>query len=1151
MPNHFMKLWKRGLALLLAGVLLFSNLSGSLAFAESTLSQETTETTAETAETADTASLGKQAQAFVEAVAALDRDSMVAASNDWGLAHQAWMADLDNAVLESKLNEAIAAQEEACAPLYAAEDLYNQIPEAERSDDRVQDAYAVWAAILAATYAAMENPVATGAGGEPDLAEITEMLYDDLPDAPTGSYIGSMGLPIATGQTRISISEWVTDLYDGVDAHINAEALHADDLVITVDREPGEEYAIVPLMVQVEYPANGSTSEILLPEDVVLLDFEGNPADADEIAFITKASYTETSASASGFYVKAKQDFSVEFVYHGPDGSELRKTLQVKLGESKVAAKAAANAGASTYAAGPTPPFTTGKITSISFEGGTWLIWFNGIEAYCCSHGLNGQPNGCPTYNFSYVSKLEPGQYTPGNHYANQVNIWGGLGQLSLNLLEEKHSGTSASTYGLESESAEAAAYRYYDDVQLWIMANYPDSLAAQTYRASAKALAEQGMENRAATYSGENGFYTYIYNPPAGYAWQIVAIVGEEISEGGGTDIPDVPDSEYYSANWTAPAQSASGSFDLTFTVNTDKQQLETGEKVEGAKITVTPSKTSGSIDGGSWQMSPAGAQTITTSGHTNDDNYQNNGGDGTVSWTVHYEVSKTSTTTLSGQEGPFSSQAEADAAAEAAKNAAISQLKNEAQGMVDAAIAAARAELATIRFSYDEVEIPYGFEEFNGSLGSHQTITVPADSSNDYVMKNDEWSLQVNLKKVDSETGEQITGDALYEVYEWDTVTQQYIPFGGYNQYTVVRNEDGTYSVANGTDYGTEYDTSRKMYYTQRNEGKFIIVETRAPSGYYGDWTDVEHPGTAGTPLGKRGYYIEITKANDGSVITLDNTHYSADIATSYTGGTKLLTSGGVETTVTIYKASEEPAAEIQYQDAGRAYNTDNSGTAANEDSYTMTPVTGTMQNDRVLGEISLSKVDLDAVRYVGGRDTDGDAMASGQAHADARLDGAVYDLYAAEDIQHPDGVTGTVDYSKITYADGTPIWHTTIRDNSGQWMDDYLPVLAKDHLVASAVIKDGWLTFSNLYLGKYYIVERGTGVVIPVEDGAYKLSGTYPDVDSKTKEPTGTTSPLATNGQGQYTDYVYKHQWSYIGHSKALDGTKTYVLLVFVSF
>lgn len=1133
MPNHFMKLWKRGLALLLAGVLLFSNLSGSLAFAESTPSQETTEATAETAETADTASLSEQAQAFVEAVAALDRNSMVAASNDWGLAHQAWMDDLDNAVLESKLNEAIAVQEEACAPLYAAEELYNQIPEEERSDDCVQDAYAVWAAILAATYAAMENPVATGAGGEPDLAEITEMLYDDLPDAPTGSYIGSMGLPIATGQTRISISEWVTDLYDGVDAHINAEALHADDLVITVDREPGEEYAIVPLMVQVEYPANGSTSEILLPEDVVLLDFEGNPAEAEEAKSITKASYTETSAFASGFYVKADHDFTVEFRYSAPDGSELRKTLQVKLGESKAAAKVAANAGAGTYAAGPTPPFTTGKITSISFEGGTWLIWFNGIEAYCCSHGLNGQPNGCPTYNFSYVSKLEPGQYTPGNHYANQVNIWGGLGQLSLNLLEEKHSGTSASTYGLENESAEAAAYRYYDDVQLWIMANYPDSLAAQTYRASAQALAEQGTENRAATYSGENGYYTYIYNPPAGYAWQIVAIVGEEIpAESGGEEVPDAPDAEYYSANWSAPPQTASGSFDLTFTINTDKQQLETAEKVDGASITITPSKTGGSIDGGTWQMSPAGAQTVTTSGHTQDDKYQTNGGDATATWTVHYEVTKTSTTSLSGQEGPFSSQAEADAAAEAAKNAAISQLQAEAQGMVDAAIAAARAELATIRFSYDEVEIPYGFEEFNGSLGSHQTITVPADSSNDYVMKNDEWSLQVNLKKVDSETGEQIAGDALYEVYEWDTVTQQYIPYGGYNKYRVERNSDGTYSVVNDTKYGTEFDTSRKMYYTQRNEGKFIIVETKAPDGYYGDWTDVEHPGTAGTPLGKRAYSIVITKDNDGTVIWLDNTDYNADIAFEYTGGTKLLTSGGAEATVMI--SSEK-------KDATRVYKTDSTGLANNEDSYTMNPADGIFQNDRVLGEIILAKSDLDQLRQDTPRSASSSAVPGTAPHGEASIEGAVYDLYAAEDIFHPDGVTGVVDYSKIVDSSGKPIWHTTVRTNNG-WDESYLPILAKDHLVASAEIKDGKLVFGNLYLGRYYLVERATGIVLPVDTNSkFYITGQYPELNRKL-EPTGQYAPLEQS-DGEYTDYVYKNLYSAVAEGRALDGSKTY--------
>ena len=347
----------------------------------------------------------------------------------------------------------------------------------------------------------------------------------------------------------------------------------------------------------------------------------------------------------------------------------------------------------------------------------------------------------------------------------------------------------------------------------------------------------------------------------------------------------------------------------------------------------------------------------------------------------------------------------------------------------MVDRAIAAAKEQLATLNFRFDETVVPYGFEFWGGAQGGKQTITVPMNSSDRYLMRNDEWRLQVNLRKVDSETGRQIAGDALYEVYEWDTVAQAYMPYNlrikrlidntpRYNGYRVERNEDGTYSVVNDSPYGTEFDTSRTMYYTQRNEGKFIIVETRAPSGYYGDWTDVEQPGTAGTPLGKRAYYIEITKENDGSVIWLDNRDYNADIAMRYEGGTKLITSDGTETTVTIG----------DYKDAGHTYDTDNSKSAANEDSYTMTPRADVFQNDRVLGEISISKVDLDAGRYVDGRDTDGDAMASGQAHADARLDGAIYDLYAAEDIQHPDGVSGVVDYSKITDADGMPIWHTT---------------------------------------------------------------------------------------------------------------------------
>lgn len=950
----------------------------------------------------------------------------------------------------------------------------------------------------------------------PALSQITENLYNDLPDAPTGSYIGSMGLPVATGETKISISSWVSDLYDGVDAHMDADALSEDETTIIVGKGSDFDYAVVPLLVQTEYPADGATSEIILPDGVELLsyastDYDLIPADEVEQTKILHQTYAEQSAAATGLYVKTSSDFTAQFIYTAPDGEQLQKSLHVQLSDEAAPTQLYADNGIATLAAGPTPPYATGKITSIAKEGGTWLIWFNGQEAYCCSHGLNGQPKGCPTYSFSHVSRLEPGQYTPGNHYANQVNIWGGLGQLSLDMLDDRPVVASLEDDPEVCEEQPDILGSLYDKTQQWIMENYPDSYAAQTYIAAAEELV-----NGTDAQSGENGYYTYIYNPPAGYAWQVVALVGEEIA--GGTEIPDVPsvpEPKYYSAAWTAPAQSASGSFDLTFTVNTDKYQLNTLEKVDGAVITVTPSRTGGSVDGGSWQMTPAGAQTITTSGHTQDDSFHVNGGDGSATWTVHYEVSKTSTSTLSGQEGPLTSQAEADAAAETAKNAAIGQLQNEAQGMVDAAIASARAQLANITFSYDEITIPHGFDSTPGALGSHQTITVPANSSNDYQMKNDEWSVRVSIDKIDSETKQRIKSDTEFKIFEWDAVRQCYIPAGGYNQYKVERQADGTYKVINHSDYAGGSDD---LFYTQRNEGKFVIVESRAPSGYYGDWTDVTKPGTAGSVLGKRAYAFEITKALDGQTIWLGNADYNADITTANSGGTRIDTGEGI---VTITFGS---------RNADKTYTTDPTGIASNEDSYTMHADVDTMQNDRTLGSITLSKADFDAARY----------LAAG-SNGDSTLEGAVYDLYAAEDILHPNGVSGIVDYSKITDSSGNPIWHTTVLTN-GAWKSDYLPVLKKDYLVASAAIKDGKLAFSNLYLGRYYLVERATGNVIPVDsNGQYYLSGKYPLLNKKL-EPTGSYAALASNGT-EYIDYVYRNQYSAVAESRALDGSKTY--------
>ena len=933
---------------------------------------------------------------------------------------------------------------------------------------------------------------------DPDAA----VLYADLPDAPAGSYIGSEGLPVATGQTKISLSLWADGQLEQ-DSHLDPDALNSGDKTVTVPLTEDTDYAIVPLMAQVEYPADGSRTDVLLPENVTLLDYYGEPA---QDTTVLHSEYAETSAAATGLYLLTDGDFTAQLVYTAPDGNSLTQNLNVVIDRSSTAAPPFADMGVAPYAGRPTPSVTSGRITKVAKVNATWLIWFNGEPAYCCTHGANGQPNGCPPYSYSHTSTVGADQCIPGDHYGNQIRIWGGLNQLSLD-----EGGDFPAVFCAEDEAEPSVSdfcKMIYDDLQLFIMQHYPDSRAAALYRESAEELL-----NGVQTYTAEAGYYTYIYQPAAS-GWQTVALIGPAIEGEEPEPEPEPVPQEYY-ADWQAPAQTAGGSFDLTFTVNTDKYQLNTLEKVDGAVITVTPSRTGGSVDGGSWQMSPAGAQTITTSGHTQDDSFHLNGGDGSATWTVHYEVSKTSTSTLSGQEGPFTSQAEADAAAEAAKNAAIGQLQNEAQGMVDAAIASARAQLANITFSYDEVTIPHGFDSTPGALGSHQTITVPANSSNDYPMKNDEWSVKVSIDKIDSETKQRIKGNAEFKIFEWDTVRQCYIPFGGYNRYKVERQSNGTYKVINHSDYA---NGSGNIYYTQRNEGKFVIVESRAPSGYYGDWTDVNTPGTAGSVLGKRAYAFEITKSLDAQTIWLGNADYNADISTTNSGGTLIDTGEGI---VTITFGD---------RNADKTYTTDPTGIANNENSYTMHANADKMQNDRVLGNILLTKVDLDAARY----------LAAG-CNGDTTLEGAVYDLYAAENITQPDGVTGIVDYSKITDANGQPIWHTTVLTNGG-WDTDYLPILQKDRLVASAKITDGKLAFVNLYMGRYYLVERATGLVLPIDgNGKLYVTGKYPLLNRKL-ERTGKYSDLARKNN-EYTDYIYKNQYSAVAESRKLNGSKAW--------
>ena len=270
---------------------------------------------------------------------------------------------------------------------------------------------------------------------EISAAVVGAELYTDLPDAPIGSYIGSEGLPVATGETKIGICEWPeSQLEETSGSYLTAVALDNDGLTMAAPLLDGADYAIVPILAQVEYPADSSSLDLILPDGVTLLDYYGEPAkDAESLLH---NEYSETSAAVLGVYVQADANFTAQLVYTAPDGSTLTKTLQVTIDRNATAEYPFPDSEIAAFAERPTPAVTSGKITKVAKVNGTWLIWFNGEPAYCCTPGADGQPKNCPTYTYVNTSMVGADQYVPGDHYGNQYRIWGGLTQLSLGMQE-------------------------------------------------------------------------------------------------------------------------------------------------------------------------------------------------------------------------------------------------------------------------------------------------------------------------------------------------------------------------------------------------------------------------------------------------------------------------------------------------------------------------------------------------------------------------------------------------------------------------------------------------------------------------------------------------------------------------------------------
>lgn len=336
---------------------------------------------------------------------------------------------------------------------------------------------------------------------------------------------------------------------------------------------------------------------------------------------------------------------------------------------------------------------------------------------------------------------------------------------------------------------------------------------------------------------------------------------------------------------------------------------------------------------------------------------------------------------------------------------------------------------ESKSYQYTIDEIEVPTGFVK-NTTISTQFPITTGSinnSGSDTKNVTNKPWQAIVEIDKIDSETNNRIAYDAAFDIYEYDKTQNGYIKS---ENYTVIRLEDdltitndketaileaGMYTVQPKYAEGkTGY-----LYYTQKNQGKFYIQETTAPynentNGYYGDFSKLED--NVGSE--KNIHYITLTEDYQHFYLNNDETTGLTD------------------------------ADFINY---------------------------------RTLGQITLYKIDTESERYVDGSVRLGtaittspargddtlssyaelDDLLAGHAHGDAELDGAIYDLYAAEDIYHPDGVFGIAEYETVIYEDGS-------------WVEKTVK-LEKDALVASAEIQDGKLSYDNLYLGKYYIKER----------------------------------------------------------------------------
>lgn len=405
-------------------------------------------------------------------------------------------------------------------------------------------------------------------------------------------------------------------------------------------------------------------------------------------------------------------------------------------------------------------------------------------------------------------------------------------------------------------------------------------------------------------------------------------------------------------------------------------------------------------------------------------------------------------------------------------------------------------------------EIPIPtrYGYtftgwtlEGENSSMTSLTTESIFTMGTEDAVLTANwiPWTGQITINKTDSITKEKLSG-AKFGLYEWNGTLYE-------KKYDMIDNENGSYE-------------SEKLIFTEKNQGKFKIVEEVAPIYY--TYNQIEK---------------EITldeQANHEFIYNIENEPNKVKVKINKVDNETRNEIAGAEFTVYEYDVTTNEYKEykrngnivkLQYNEDKKIYLSDwlysnktNEGKFRVVETKTPDGYFGDWSNleenqkvnndftidlnsngkilvlqnnekdyinERVKGTINLSKIDIETKKIL--------------SQGDATLDGAVYGLYAAEDIIHKDTVTGKI--------------------------------YDKDQIVQEQTVLNGKITFDNVEIGNYYIKEIVAPEGYIIDNKKYNVSIDYEGeqvkhiernviVQEKVKKQAFSIQKLSTNSGSQ---------------------------------